>query len=580
MAEGTTGVCQAWPWLARCAAAGGVVVAVGLVWLVPDAWRAWMASGVIVLMGALLAPAFVREIVRVRGAPANAGELQDAMDALPDGVVIYDTDTRRVMMNRRFREIHAANPLGGDSTAPLDEVLRAAIAAGELHIPANTDAETWIRERIAHHRSGSYEYFQRSEGRWIRILERRMPDGRMVAIHADVSELKAAQEGAETANRAKSQFLASMSHELRTPLNAVLGFAQLLQSNRPRTLTEDQKDHVQRILSSGEHLLNLINEVLDLAGIEAGKLKLSLERVRLADVIRDLTGAMAPLAERAGVSVLTESVDADVRADQTRLRQVLFNLISNAIKYNRENGSVRIEVTLAPEERVRVCVADTGRGIRADRHHKLFQPFQRLGAEEGAVEGTGIGLAISRRLIEAMGGMMGFDSEPGIGSAFWFELPAAAEETGRDRSARPAVNRLPRLSAGKRSILCVEDNAANLDLIERIFATLPNVTLLAAQTPHAGLELAASRRPDLIVLDITLPGMNGYELLARLKAMPETKHIPVLALTALATPQDIKHGLTAGFFRYVTKPVDVNAFLAAIEDALNGGDVREAVGET
>ncbi|MBV8534705.1 MAG: response regulator [Alphaproteobacteria bacterium] len=577
MQRGTVTRGQPWrPWLAALPVAGGLAAALGVVWQVPDAWRAWTATGVIVLMAATLAARLICDLARRSG--AEICELQDAMDALPDGVVIYDTDTRRVMMNRRFREIHAANPLGSDARAPLDEVLRAAIKAGELQVPANTDPETWIRERIAHHRSGSHEYFQHSRGRWIRILERRMRDGRMVAIHADISELKAAQEDAETANRAKSQFLASMSHELRTPLNAVLGFAQLLQSNRTQNLTEDQKDHVQRILSSGEHLLNLINEVLDLAGIEAGKLKLSLERVRLADVVHDLAGAMAPLAERAGVSLLTEAADADVRADQTRLRQVLFNLVSNAIKYNRENGSVRIEVARAPEERIRVSVSDTGRGIRAERRDKLFQPFQRLGAEEGGVEGTGIGLAISRRLIEAMGGTMGFDSQPGTGSTFWFELPAAGDEISKDRSDGTALQRLPYLSAGKRSILYVEDNPANLDLIERIFTALPNVTLLAAQTARAGLELAVTRRPDLIVLDITLPEMSGYDVLARLKLMPETKHIPVLALSALAMPQDISHGLAAGFSRYVTKPIDVNAFLAAVEESLHGSPVRHAVG--
>ena len=568
---------RAWrPWLATSSLTVGLAAAFCLVWLVPDAWRAWAATGVIALMAALLL-GLIRDKSRRPGSAAD--ELQEAMDALPDGVVIYDTDTRRVMMNRRFREIHAANPLGSDPMAPLDEVLRAAIKSGELQVPANTDAETWIRERIAHHRSGSHEYFQHSDGRRIRILERRMHDGRMIAIHADISELMAAQEAAETANHAKSQFLASMSHELRTPLNAVLGFAQLLQANRTRNLTEDQKDHVQRILSSGEHLLNLINEVLDLAGIEAGKLKLSLERVRLADIVRDLAGAMAPLAERAGVSLLTEAADADVRADQTRLRQVLFNLVANAIKYNRENGSVRIEVARAPEERIRVSIADTGRGIRADRHDRLFQPFQRLGAEEGAVEGTGIGLAISRRLIEAMGGTMGFKSEPGVGSTFWFELPAAADEVREDPARGAALHRLSYLSGIERSILYVEDNPANLDLIERIFATLPNVTLLAAQTARAGLELAATRRPDLIVLDITLPGMSGYDVLARLKAMPETKHIPVLALSALAMPDDISHGLAAGFSRYVTKPIDVNAFLAAVEETLRGSAIRLAVGE-
>ncbi len=508
-------------------------------------------------------------------ARANADLLQDAMEALPDGFVVYDTDTRRVMMNRRFRELHGENPLSEDSRAPLEQVLRAAIDAGELHVPPGADADSWIRERLENHRRGSYEYIQQSRGRWIRILERKMRDGRTVAVHSDISELKAAQHAAESANLAKSQFLTNMSHELRTPLNAVLGFAQLLEANRPRNLVEDQKDYISRIVSGGEHLLNLINEVLDLSGIEAGKLKLSIGRVRVDELMQEVRSAMMPLADRAHVSLTVDADESAVQADETRLRQVLLNLISNGIKYNREDGSVQVSARPTSNGRVRFSVTDTGRGIAVESQGSLFQPFQRLGAEHSGIEGTGVGLAISKRLIEAMHGTIAAESAPGVGSTFWFELPAASGEPDRDRGADAAIYQLPYLAAGKHSILYVEDNPANLDLVEQIFATISNIKLLSAQSPSAGLDMAAAQRPDLILLDITLPEMSGYDFLANIRAKPETQHIPVVALTALAMPHDVERGLKAGFFRYLTKPLDVQALLTAVREGLDENMLRQ-----
>jgi signal transduction histidine kinase/ActR/RegA family two-component response regulator len=580
------------------AVALGTTLALALVWSAPDVWRVTMAVAAVGAIGVASVVCLVRQIdARWRAelalnqrsdeavqraeaaAQANAELLQDALDALPDGFVIYDQDTRRVIMNRRFREIHAANPLSADPTAPLDQVLRAAIEAGELDVPPSADIDAWIRERIANHKSGSYEYVQKSSGRRIRILERKMHDGRMVAIHADISELKAAQELAETANRAKSQFLASMSHELRTPLNVVLGFAQLLRLNRPKNLTEDQKDHVQRILSSGEHLLSLINEVLDLSGIEAGKLKLAPEWMPVDHLIEDIRRAMIPVADRGRVTLTSEAAAGDVYADPTRLRQVMLNLVSNAIKYNRENGTVRITAIPSADGRVRFRVVDTGRGIAADQQPNLFQPFRRLGAELGPVEGTGIGLAISKRLVEAMGGTIGFESIPGVGSTFWFDLTSAPHVTAQARGPGAVVYRLPYVSTVKRSVLCIEDNAASLELVERMFSTMTNIRMLSAETSQRGLALASAERPDLILLDINLPDMDGYEFLAQLKRMPATKDIPVLALTALAMPHDMQRGLRAGFLRYITKPIDMNALLAAVQEALDKRPVRQAAAE-
>jgi PAS domain S-box-containing protein len=391
------------------------------------------------------------------------------------------------------------------------------------------------------------------------------------------AELAGAKLAAEAASRAKSDFLSRMSHELRTPLNAVIGFAQMLQMDGEHSLTPKQRDYADYIITGGHHLLDLVNEVLDLAGIESGRLRLSIERVAVRDVLEAVHGTMMPLAQRAGVTFETRLADgvADVRADDLRLRQVLINLIANAIKYNRAGGTVTLAAESAVGERVRFAVADTGIGIAAERHKDIFQPFQRLGAEYTAVEGTGIGLALAHHFVEAMAGTIGFVSEPGRGSIFWVELPA--EAPGSDAAqAGPSPSVAPRARAGGFSLLYVEDNPANLRLMEHLMSTLPDVAMLSAPTPQLGLELAVAHRPDVIVLDLNLPGMSGFEILSRLKALSETREIPVIALSAAAFPRDVRRGLEAGFFRYVTKPIEVDLFLSAVDAALADAPARRA----
>jgi PAS domain S-box-containing protein len=386
-------------------------------------------------------------------------------------------------------------------------------------------------------------------------------------------ELAKAKTDAEAASRAKSDFLSQMNHELRTPLNAVIGFAQLLQLDRDRTLSARQKEYCQDILRGGHDLLELINELLDLSRIEAGQVKLSVERVAVADVLAQIHDAMSLLAIEAGVRLEVNQAAGvpDIRADALRLRQILLNLVSNAIKYNRKGGSVLVTVLAAVADRVRIIVVDTGVGIAPERQDELFTPFNRLGAEYTAIEGTGLGLALSKMLVEAMDGTIGFTSRPGEGSTFWIELPAEAFETRPTRASAAAASSkegVSRATAGGYSVLYVEDNPVSLRLMEHLVSTLPNVVMLAAPRPQLGLDLARTHRPDVIVLDLNLPNMDGFKVLACLKAAPETCDIPVIALTAAARPNDIERGLAAGFFRYVTKPIDVKTFFAAVDDAL------------
>ncbi|ENO88509.1 ATP-binding protein [Thauera linaloolentis] len=375
--------------------------------------------------------------------------------------------------------------------------------------------------------------------------------------------VKAARTEAERANQAKSEFLSSMSHELRTPMNAIFGFAQILEFDE--RLNEDQQDSVQEILKAARHLLGLINEVLDLAKIDSGRITLSIETVLVDAVADECEQLLRPLAADRKISLhLPSGPQGAVRADRVRLKQVLLNLLSNAIKYNHPQGEVRLTVDTAGP-RLRITVADTGPGIAADKLGSLFQPFNRLDAEHGPVEGTGLGLAISRRMVEAMGGRIGVDSEPGRGCRFWIELPQA---DATPAAAPPARRSQPAESGSggrQRHILYIDDNPVNLKLVTQILSRLRDIHLVTAHTPELGIELALTVKPDLILLDINLPGMDGYGVLQVFKADLQLRHIPVLALSANAMPKDIERGIGAGFTDYLTKPLDIGRFLASID---------------
>ena len=371
------------------------------------------------------------------------------------------------------------------------------------------------------------------------------------------------------ASQAKSDFLAGMSHELRTPLNAVIGFAELMRMNEAaEPLTRRQSQAVEQILGSGQHLLSLIEEVLDLARIEAGKLSMSVERVDPQLVVRQVCDNMRPAAEAAGVTLRAPAPTAGlgVVADRTRLRQVLINLLSNAIKYNREGGDVLLEVRQTAEG-VALSVHDTGVGIPEDRMAELFQPFNRLGRETSDVAGTGIGLAVSRRLAEAMNGRLECASRAGEGSTFTLHLPLA-----RQVAAPVTASPIPTGTLPAATMLYVEDNPSNIALMRHVIAALGPIQLHVAENGHEGLSLARDLRPDVILLDINLPGLSGFELKARLDADPLTRGLPVLALSASAMPQDIKRGKEAGFRDYLTKPLDIPALAAALNRALGSAE--------
>jgi PAS domain S-box-containing protein len=410
--------------------------------------------------------------------------------------------------------------------------------------------------------------------RWLLGNYRPVPEeGLMYGMAIDITERKraeedlhAAREEAELANRAKSEFLARMSHELRTPLNAILGFAQLLEID---DLGAERGESVQQILRAGRHLLQLIDEILDVARIEQGTLSLSIEPVHLREIVREALDLIQPLAASANIRIRTEAsqFDGHALADRQRLKQALMNLLSNAIKYNREGGDVTVSCGAAPGGRVRIEVADTGPGIPAEMMDRLFLPFERLGAERTPVEGTGIGLSISKRLIELMGGEIGAESQIGRGSTFWVELePAEAPEERVEQAAERAPEVLG--SGGERTVLYVEDNLSNLRLVERILARHPTARLITAMQGGLALELAREHRPDLILLDVHLPDIDGDEVLRRLREDPETRDIPVVAVSAEATPRKIERFLAAGARAYLTKPLDVKQFLEVVDEAL------------
>jgi PAS domain S-box-containing protein len=384
-------------------------------------------------------------------------------------------------------------------------------------------------------------------------------------------ELGSAIAAAEKANLAKSDFLSSMSHELRTPLNAILGFGQLMESENPGP-TPSQRRSIDQITKAGWYLLELINEILDLALIESGKLLLSLEPISLAEVMQECQAMIESQAEKRGISVAFPHFEMPcfVQADRTRVKQVFINLLSNAIKYNKVGGTVVVDHVTSIPGRIRICVKDSGQGLSADKLAQLFQPFNRLGQEANVVEGTGIGLVTTKRLTELMKGVIGVESTVGVGSVFWIELNLTAEpQPGAGAAESAAVARAQvHADAQSRTLLYVEDNPANLMLVEDLIARRPDIRLLTARDGNRGIEIARASRPDVILMDINLPGIGGIKALRILAEDPTTAHIPVVALSANAIPHDVKKGLEAGFFRYLTKPIKVNEFMHTLDVAL------------
>jgi len=423
---------------------------------------------------------------------------------------------------------------------------------------------------------------RKPEGAWITVTARPFRDEGgvskgAVAVFRDITASKRANDdqrtaraAAEQANRAKSDFLSRMSHELRTPLNSILGFAQVLQL---ADLPPRQRESVDYILKGGHHLLGLINEVLDIARIEAGRLALSPEPVRIGDALEQALSLVQPIAEEHGVTIGIANGnhrDQHVLADRQRLAQVLLNLLSNSVKYNRHGGRVDIVCRLASPGRFRISISDTGVGIAPASIERLFSPFERLDAEQSGVEGTGLGLALSKRLIEAMGGAIGVESIVGQGSTFWLEL-STLEDPLKDiqHSSESDLGALAtRTTSCSGTILYIEDNLSNLRLMEHIVANRPEIRLMAAMQGQLGLELSLAHSPDLILLDLHLPDLGGDQVLRLLRQDPRTRSIPVVMVSADATPGQIERLIEAGANDYLTKPLNILKVLELIEQTL------------
>jgi PAS domain S-box-containing protein len=507
--------------------------------------------------------------------------LHSAVEATQDAFALFDAEDRLVLCNSVFRQALPLSLSGPVAGRTFTELLVASISEAGRGVEGET-AEEYRQRRLAYRRDpqGAIE-FRSADGRCWRITDRRTAEGGTVTTIWDLTddvrreiELRQAQSAAESASAAKSEFLSSMSHELRTPLNAVLGFAQLLQRDKKPALTERQLGMLEHVVKGGEHLLKLIDEVLDLSRIEAGGVALSLEPVQVAAVLSEVKTTLAPMAMRAGIELSIVGVSSDlppIVADRTRFAQILMNFGSNSIKYGRPGGSVTLLATeLGPV--LRVTVVDTGLGIPADKQDKIFQPFQRAGQETGPIEGTGIGLALSKRLAELMGGRVGFCSVAGEGSEFWVELPAHTSRRSRPPpKIAPSSHAASPLTGGEgpaHTIIYVEDNPSNVAFMQALLSAFERVALITAPTAEIGIELVRAHRPAVVIMDINLPGMSGFEALRHLREWSETRDIPVIALSAAAMARDTKRGEQAGFVRYLTKPVKVDELTSLLETLL------------
>jgi PAS domain S-box-containing protein len=515
-------------------------------------------------------------------------EIQDrltaAIENMSGGFVMCDSKNRIVLYNRHFRALYHNSLQYIQAGASYGDFILAGAKAGE-YPDALGRTDDWARERMNRGRGiRAVSFNQRLAGnRWVRVSVGRMPDGGWVEVHADITKIREAREAAEAANRAKSDFLSSMSHELRTPMNAILGFGQMLRVNSKESLTQTQAACVNHILKSGDHLLVLINEVLDFAKAEAGKMTVYMENVVPREVFEECLPLVEDMALKREVSIVIPEPGVEkraVRADYTRLKQVLLNLLSNAVKYNRRGGEVRLSCAIRPGGVFRISRTDDGPGITKEKQSQLFEPFSRLGAENSDIEGTGIGLTLTRKLMGLMEGSIGFESEEGKGTTFWIELALAGDggEEAAAKAAPPA--KAPEDGDGdgdgdggfSATILCVDDNQANVQLIKMLVERIAGFELICAGNAEDGLEMAATRKPDVILMDINLPGMDGFKALKRLRANPETAAIPVIALTAAATAKDVQKGRKAGFVDYITKPIHIDSILESIKKALGGAN--------
>jgi PAS domain S-box-containing protein len=503
-----------------------------------------------------------------------AERLASAVDCVHDAFALFDASDHLVLCNSAYRQLLGDSMRGAVAGKSYVQLLDAWMTTLAFTDDRERGLFRTARLTQRHDPQTAFDVEAR-DGRRLRVMNHRTPEGGLVKTIWDLTEdtqrehqLKLARAAADSANAAKSEFLSSMSHELRTPLNAILGFAQLLDRDGKEVLSTRHKERVGHILRGGEHLLRLISDILDLSSIEVGGVSMVLGPVSTATLLEEVKRTLDPAAAQATIHLeIAPTNDSPiVRADSTRIAQILLNFGSNAIKYNRPQGSVTLLISAPRPGYARLTVADTGIGIPLDKQAKLFQAFQRAGQEAGTIEGTGIGLAISKRLAEAMHGRVGFQSVKGQGSEFWVEVPIQIEQ--HTSSNPPADNNPSRLTLRPRSVLYIEDNSANVRLMRDLLAAFAGIELVTAATAEIGIELARATPPGVIIMDINLPGMSGLEALHVLRSSVETERIPVIALTASASKQERERGERSGFFRYMTKPIHITDLEATLHSLL------------
>ncbi len=532
--------------------------------------------------GASFTSASIRDVSERKRLEASARRLhqylRSALDSMVGSILIWDAQDRLVACNSLASE-QLNSTFGGEVVGRTwDELVPPFLKEKSFEADGQSGEDVVaVVENYHRRREGAFT-LRSAESRTWRWTLRPTPEGGSVMVIDDITEAKQheaellrARSEAESASAAKSEFLSAMSHELRTPLNAVLGFAQLLQRDKKEPLTERHQDRLTHVLKGGEHLLRLIDDVLDLSRIESRRLPISMEPVAIESVLEDVRRTMAPIAAEANIALAVEEAAAAlprVSADRTRLRQIVMNYASNAIKYGRTNGSVRL-VARPRGSVLRVSVFDDGIGIAKAKQARIFEPFHRAGQEAGPIQGTGIGLTICKQLAELMDGRVGFESVEGKGSEFWVELPILqlSEQSPEEGAVAVATPALSAPTLVRRSIVYVEDNPSNVAFMEDLLSDQP-VELIVAPSAELGIELVRNRKPSLVIMDINLPGMNGIEAQRALQRWPETAKIPVVALSAAAMPGEATKIAEAGFYRFLTKPVRVDELLTTLEEIL------------